>query len=170
MDAYMLRVPGYRGRALLDSLEEVQHAIRWAETHRDHKLELGEAWAGLHFLLTGELPIPREEALSRGVSWDENSLENVLMGGRTTPYLTSWGPARYLSPYEVARLASKLSKVSVNTIRNHYDPKGLSEEHIPPDTWDEPGTREWLASSYSKLICFYAEAASTQDGLLIYFV
>jgi hypothetical protein len=106
-----------------------------------------------------------------GVRWDEDSPENALMGGSPTPFLGSFGPARYRTPGEVARTAARLRKIVVEEFRGRYDADALEAEQIPPDGWDDEGrAQEWLTSSYARLQRFYDETAPDGAGLVVYFV
>jgi hypothetical protein len=131
---------------------------------------LGESWCGIHYVLTAEVPFPRQEAIARGISWDPNSLENVLMGGTPTSFMSSFGPARYLSAIEVARYSLALRKVSSETFAHQYDPEGLYDNEIPPGDWDSATRRDWLLRHFNELKIFFASAAAHQNGILIDFV
>jgi hypothetical protein len=170
VDARLVRIPQQRVPALAASADEVARELDSAEGS-DRELDLGEAWAGIHFLLTGEVPVPREVAERLGVHWDEDSPENALMGGSPTPFLGSFGPARYRSPGEVARTAARLREIGVEEFHDRYDADALEAEQIPPDGWDDEGrAQEWLTSSYARLQRFYDETAADGAGLVVYFV
>jgi hypothetical protein len=131
-------------------------------------LDLDESWAGIHFTLTDEYPIPREDALQKGIAWDDTSLENVLMGGTATAHQGSYGRARYLTPQDVAFFAKKLDAISLEQFEQWYDAEWLLENHIPPEIWDEDDARGWLVSYFARLKDFYQGAASNSEGLLMY--
>jgi hypothetical protein len=171
MDAYLARVSEAESKDILISADAVSRVIAGTRDDAERKLDLGEAWAGLHFVLTAEVPIPKQEALLRGLSWDDDSLENVLMGGEPTKYRDSFGVARYLSTEEVARMTDKLSDLSVERFKGFYEADALMEYGIPPAIWeDQFESRDWLARYYYQLVGFFRSASSSGDGILIYFI
>ena len=171
MDAYLARVSAAESRDILVSADAVSRVIAWARIDASRRLDLDEAWAGLHFVLTAEVPIPKHEALLRGLSWDDTSLENVLMGGEPTTYGDSFGVARYLKAEEVALMAGKLSDLSVERFKGFYEADALIEYGILPAIWeDQLDSRDWLARYYYQLVDFFRSAASSGDGILIYFI
>ncbi|HEX2033297.1 MAG TPA: DUF1877 family protein, partial [Chloroflexota bacterium] len=143
-------------------------AIEQARSVPGALLDLGESWAALHFLLTGEIPMPREEALRRGVAWDDASLENVLMGGQVTSFRSPVGAARYLAPAQVAHLAQELARITPEAFAERYDAAALAEEHIPPGPWgDDPQTQTWLVDVFRQLVEFFGAAAGAGEGVLV---
>ena len=166
IDCVLVQIPIEEQSALAGDAAAIWQIIERSEQN-GRRLELGEAWGGLHFVLSGEVPIPKQEALRRGISWDDDSMENVLFGGMEVPYVTSWGLARYLEPATVARMARQLSAISLQEFQDRYDPEALQDEGIPPDAWEEPETRDWLAARFLELVEFYKNAALKRAGILI---
>jgi len=166
MGMRLVRVPTTDAVDFSTHATAVRQALERADN--DRILDLDEAWAALHFVLTSEYPIPRDEALRRGVAWDDDSLENVLMGGSDTAYRTSGGAVRYVAPESVERMGEKLSELSPDEFRNWYDADELLENDVPPGTWDQEGeSLEWLVAYYQRLVDFYRNAAANREGLLI---
>ncbi len=169
MNAYLIKIAQVNSESVIRSADAVQKTIKDAQNNTNRILNLDESWCGIHFVMTGEYPIPRQEALQRGISWDDDSLENVLMGGSPTQYRTKLDVARYLKPKEVAKVAEKLSNLTVKQFEEWYDPEALMEEHIPPEIWDEGSEpRGWLISYFMKLVEFYKATTASGEGLLIY--
>jgi hypothetical protein len=167
VEAFLIRIPGNQASDLLEDPKSFRQLLRHPQALPYERLELGETWPGLHFVLTGELPISRLEALKAGISWDEDSLENALLGGREVPHGANWGPARYLEPKIVARMAQQLSAISVEQFRDNYDAGYLEEEQIPPGGWDLPQALDELTARFRQLVSFYQRAAAAQDGVLV---
>jgi len=147
----------------------VRQTIKRGEENQSLQLNLKEAWAGLHFVLTGELPIPRQEALKRRISWDDESLENAIMGGTETDYRASYGPARYLAPKQVENMSAQLSRITADEFKDRYDAEALTEENIPPGGWNAAAA-DWLSQNFTSLQRFYGEAAARRQGVLVYFI
>jgi hypothetical protein len=76
----------------------------------------------LYQSVSGAMPIPKPEASQVGIFSDGDSLENVLMGGEPTPFIASFGPARYVDPEQVAHLSTKLAELPVEEFMKRYDP------------------------------------------------
>ncbi|MCA9953104.1 MAG: DUF1877 family protein [Anaerolineales bacterium] len=166
VEAYLVRVKPEDLEAVAGNSKGIRQLITRARRQEGRFLNLGKAWAGIHYVLTAEPPIPKQTALQLGVSWDDSSLENVLMGGRPLAYRASFGPVRYLESEAVAILAQSLANLSGSQFEQWYDAKGLTEEQIPPGGWSE-SRREWLTTNFRKLQAFYSESALKNDGILI---
>ena len=169
MEVVLIDVPVAKARSICEDLRVVREAISWAKENPQNQLSLDDAWAALHFTLTAEYPIPRQKAEELGLSWDEDSLENVIMGGAETPFPSSFGPTRYLSPALVRSMSANLAKIDVSQFSTRVDPKALSAEKMLPDSWDPETAAQLLPAYFAKLKAFYSEAASNGDGVLIYF-
>ncbi|HEX6288588.1 MAG TPA: DUF1877 family protein [Herpetosiphonaceae bacterium] len=167
MDLHLIRLPD-KAQNLLEDPASIDGLIEQFQNDQSRHLNLGEAWAGIHFTLTDEYPIPREEALKRGMSWDDTSLENVLMGGLPTTYQASSVVARYLMPKHVSFLATKLSNISIEQFEEWFDPKWLLENHIRPEIWEQVEVKQWLIKKFSRLKDFYQQAATNNEGVVIY--
>ncbi|MBD2609891.1 DUF1877 family protein [Nostoc punctiforme FACHB-252] len=171
MNAYLVRVYREDGEKIISSSKTVENVIKQAQNQSDRVLDLDESWYGIHFVMTAEYPIPKDEAQRRGISWNNESLENVILGGSPTPYKTMFGAARYLNPEEVAQMAEKLNNLTVDKFKEWCDPETLIEEQIPPVNWDENSTLcDWLSDYFKKLLELYKSAASVGDGILVYII
>lgn len=133
-------------------------------------VSIHDAWPALHFTLTGELPIPREEALNRGIEFPNDPLEVILMGGVPTGVLTEFGPARFISPDEVRQGAEMLTSVSDHDFEDWFDADDLEDERIPPAGWSSDADRlPKLIDALRTMRTFYAQAAREGSGILIAF-
>lgn len=125
-------------------------------------LDLGEAWPALHVLLTGgDPPMPRDVALSQSLEWDDDSRENLLMGGEATPYEDALSFARYLSPKRVRTL------LEVITVPKPTDFDDDLLDYLPSG-WNLDRARTELARQAERLREWYRAAAAAGDGLLFY--
>ncbi|MCU0491396.1 MAG: YfbM family protein [Chloroflexaceae bacterium] len=169
VDAFLIRVPPERWPAdALTNDEVVGELILSSRMTPGARLALEESWCAIHILLTWELPIPKHEALRRGMSWEDDSLENIFMGGTPTTCTGFFGPVCYMAPAEMQRLNQKLATISPAQFEASYDVDYLMEYRVPPDTWDDlPHARQWLVQHYKALQAFYQQTADRGDGLLI---
>jgi hypothetical protein len=166
MDAYLINVPSHDVGKLLERAEEVRKVIEG----NNRPLDIEDAWIALHFLLSAEEPIPKGEALRRGVSWDDNSMENILMGGTDTPHNGSFGPTRLMDPDEVKRMSALLSSINIDDFAERYDPEALEDIDMPRGDWNSEESRQWLLNSFEMLKRFYFETAEKGDALLLYII
>jgi hypothetical protein len=172
MDLRLIKVSPSDSEGILADDEVVRDIICQVDSsgspsHSD-LLDLDDSFGGLHFTLTGEYPIPKNEAIKGGMKWYDDSLENVLMGGAPTPYGDSLSCARYLNSEEVAQISKYLLDVSVEKFREDYSSDELEEVEIFPGYWDKDG--EWLIGYFKKLTEFYKAALAEGKGILIYAV
>ena len=170
MDLFMVNLVSSQAEAVTRGAN-VWDLIAALQNEPDRFLNLEQSWCGLHFVLTGEVPILKYEALQRGTAWYEDSLENVLMGGEPTVWECAFGLVRYVAPSAVAYIEPKLAETEVSTLASWYDPTLLTEYNIPPDVWfQNTSARSWLLDNFVKLKLFYHETVQQSYGLLIYIV
>jgi hypothetical protein len=162
MEAELFRIPA---DASLTSPTAIRQEMAKAK-QADATLDLGEAWPGLHVVMSGEMPIPKYEATKRGIEWFDDSLENVLLGGDPLPLRLAFGPVGHLPAAKVAGLAALLEALSPKEFADRYDPMQLDDDEIPPGGWDSDH-RKWLSSYYEKLREFFLDAAHARQAVLI---
>src|SRR5690348_5639321 len=139
-------------------------AVYTAITETD-PVDLGEYWPALHYTLSGESPMPRYVALAKGVEWDDDSLENVLMGGEATPYEDGLCVARVLAPKTVKTLATKLRELTPEKVMDLVD-DGI-DEFLPAD-WPRATKCAVVVGPFNRLVECFAAAANASEGILLY--
>ncbi|MBD8528899.1 MULTISPECIES: YfbM family protein [unclassified Massilia] len=117
---------------------------------------LDKEWHGIHYLLTGEAeggPLPL--ALS-------------IMGGEEFGPELSFGPARFLTPDEVAAVALALIGVTPAVLAERYDPQDMEAKEIYPEIWvrDDTEALRYLLQSFTQLQKFYTDAAARGDAVI----
>jgi hypothetical protein len=147
-----------------------QRAIRDADAvyttiSESDPIDLGEHWPALHYTLCGESPMPRYVALARGVEWDDDSLENVLMGGEATPYEDGLCVARVLAPRTVKVLAAQLNALTPEKVWDQVD-DGI-DEFLPAD-WPSATKRAAVVAPFMRLVECFAAAANAGEAILLY--
>ena len=128
-------------------------------------VDLGEYWPALHYVLSGEAPMPRHVALARGVEWDDESVENALMGGEATPYEDGLTVARVLAPAAVRQLAQRLDSVTPAALWDRVDDS--IDEYLPAE-WPHAKKCAAVTSPFMRLVECFDAAASAGDGILLY--
>lgn len=171
MKSCFVRVPPHSLEMALGSEQEVERVIRLAHG-TDLLLDLDDAWCGLHFLLTGEVPITKGDAQRLGIAWWSDSLENAIMGGMETSYRDSYRFARLLSVQETSNMAQKLADLNPSLLAARFNPADMIEEKIPPQhRWrEETHALTWLHDNFMKLRTHYGRATRNNDAMLIYIV
>jgi hypothetical protein len=124
----------------------------------DAVLDIDKSWQGIHFLLTGEQ--------YKGA--EPHSLP--VLGGTEIGEELAYGPARYLEPAQVEAAARLLGDVTLEQLRQRYNPKSLELARIYPNGFwmkERDQAFEYLAHWYEHLRRFYAEAATRGDAMLL---
>lgn len=153
--------------ALLQAPERLEDFVDDDEDFGDPKgsafleLDIGEAWHGLQYLLTG-------------TPWEGGApLDFLVRGGEDVGDIPSEeGTARVFTPAEVQALATALQQVTEKTLRARYDAAAMQAQDIYPGTWDEPEAEvdplEELLSYFEELQKFMATVAKRRDALLVH--
>lgn len=170
MEMHLLYVAPKFSANIQTDRDAVRRAIEHAREITDGVLRLDEIWPALYFVLTGKFPITKNEAVRLRLTWDDNSLDNVIMGGEPTPYKGLHENARYLGPDQVKRYAQKLSRIDPNELTKNADLNELVENNLLSSGYDynQATIRKQLADQFTKLVKFYTTAAKNKDGMLIY--
>ena len=168
-EAFLISLPTSQAQRIHKDVSVVRNLVTEMAQDSERRLSLDEAWAPLHFTLTGEYPIPRQKAAALGLSWNEYSLENAIMGGDATPFLGAYGPARYLPPALVSSLADQLATIDPVDFRSRVDPQALIQERMLPDGWGLETAPDLLHEKFQRLKAFYSNAKTRGEGVLIYF-
>ncbi|WP_141593770.1 MULTISPECIES: YfbM family protein [unclassified Myxococcus] len=153
--------------ALLQAPERLEDFVDDDEDFGDPKgsafleLDIGEAWHGLQYLLTG-------------TPWEGSApLDFLVRGGEDVGDIPSEeGTARVFTPAQVQALATALQQVTQKTLRARYDAPTMQAQDIYPGTWDEPESEvdllEELLSYFEELQKFMAAVAKRREALLVH--
>jgi hypothetical protein len=117
-------------------------------------LALDKAWHGLHFVLTGSAD-PCEDPVGK-----------AIFGGTEIGEDLGYGPARYLTPQEVAEVASALDDLSVEAVMSRFDPVAMKDARVYPGDWSDPGNEAWIRRAFDDLRSFY-DAARDQGAAVL---
>lgn len=156
---------GMRLTLVMVSPQEIQRLARdetaiarlVLEPKADSVLELDKEWHGIHFLLNGN-------------AWSTRGpYGKVILGGKEIGGDLGYGPARVLTPSEVADIATRLKSVSVDQLRRRYDPHAMMKAQVYPEVWEREGLEayEWLVTGYRQLVNFYVRAAEQRKAVIL---
>lgn len=124
------------------------------EGSEENGLSLEKSWHCLHYLLTG-------------TARETNSvLGQTILGGTEIGPDLGYGPARYLEPNEVAKVAESLRTVSKEALTSRFDLEGMkaAEVYACHDQSDLDLAQEY----FTQVLTFYQEAAARGDAVLLY--
>jgi len=158
---YFLGVtPDELARCIADD-EALDEATVRGERQEDqeHRLDIGKAWDGLHFLLTG-------------ASYDEGRASGapLLFGGTDIEDSESAGaPIRYMTPAEVQAALAWMKANPPESVADRYDAAAFSKARIYPGRWgDKEVALDFLLDAYEELIAFYEKEAALGKGVLFW--
>jgi hypothetical protein len=123
----------------------------------EHYVEVDKAWHGIHYLLCGDA-----DPTDAPPSW-------AVLGGEEFGDDMGYGPARFLTPDQVRRIAESLPDETAFASR--YDPKAMTQAEIYPDIiWERDGQEslEFLIAYFRPLLAFYRDAAARGDAVLLW--
>jgi Domain of unknown function (DUF1877) len=119
----------------------------------EDSLNLEKSWHVLHYLLTGEPEGARPP------------LGNAILGGKEIGEERDYGRARFLTPGQVAEVASAIAHVSKDDLSRRFDLQRMKAVRIYAAT--DPGDLE-LAQMYFDRLSRYYQAAANQDAMLLW--
>ena len=142
--------------ALIANPADVESFIYPDEDENENCIDIDKAWHGIHFMLTG-------------TQYDgDPPLSNVIFSGATIGDDVGYGPARYLTPTEVAEVAEALRSIPPDDLAKRYDAAALTANDIYPQIWGGDEDLEYILSWYGTLRDYYADAASKGNAMLQY--
>jgi hypothetical protein len=127
------------------------------ESEPPNSLHIDKAWHGIHFLLTGEADGGSEPYCL------------AVLGGEEFGEDIGYGPARFLTPSQVAEVNDVLSNISDAELRQRYDPAKMKAKEIYPDViWMRDGQEafEYVKEYFQQLVSFYRKAAARGDAVV----
>jgi hypothetical protein len=125
------------------------------------ELDIGEAWHGLQYLLTG-------------TAWEGKApLDFLVRGGEDVGDIPSdEGTARIFQPAEVKKLSEALHALSQDTLKRRFNAGTMQELDIYPGLWDDPPDEEdpleELVSYFAELRKFVSQVAQRGHSMLVH--
>jgi hypothetical protein len=121
-------------------------------------IDLGKAWHGVSYLLTGS-----------GGGGDEEPWCFLLTGGEDVGEDRSYGPARILQPQQVKEWANALTTLSTEQLKKRYNPEDMDDFGVYPSGWTEEPEESlsWLLEFFDELRNGVNSAADQGFGLVI---
>jgi hypothetical protein len=124
-------------------------------------VDIDKSWDGIIFLLTGQ-----------GLDHSDHPLLKVLFSGQAIDedQDLGYGPAHYLTPEQVAELNDQIAKITVEDLKQKYDPKKMTELQVYPTIW-ESETNEafsYLSEYFVTVQQVYAEATKNGEAIITF--
>ena len=160
MVSYIAPVPPATLEALRREPEDVEDYLypNDGDDEPPHQLDVDKAWHGLHYLLTG-----RAEGGAEPLAW-------TLLGGEEIGPELGYGPARFLTPPQVAAVAAALSGLDGPALAGRFDAADMAAQAIYPDIWERDGAEalDYLLAHFGPLAAAYRDAANRGDAMLLW--
>lgn len=122
-------------------------------------LDIDKSWDGIIFLLTGQ-----------NIENAEHPLLQVIFSGQIIDNEQDLGsgPANYRTPEQVADLNAQISKITVEDLRQKYDPVKMSKLDVYPNVWerDVEEAFEYLSDYFIELQQFYSDASLNGQAII----
>src|SRR5688572_30195408 len=129
------------------ALEDIERCTRG-------EVRLDKAWAGIHFLLTGE-PEPGRRPSTTPLGWAVGGSEAELAGT-----LHQVAP-RVVGQAAVRAVKDALRGIDGDELRRRFDPDALERADVYPDRlWRQDDALDYLVGHFDELAWFYKLAAS----------
>jgi hypothetical protein len=137
-------------------------------------VDVDKACDGLVWLLSRLPPSPSPQVEGAGFVL-QRSLAPLLsgQGGREESALDApYGPAHSLQAEQVAQLNAWLADVSLERLREEYDPRAMAKEHVYPQIWVQEGAaalEEYVLPHLERLRQFFRRAAEESQVVVVFF-
>lgn len=128
---------------------------------KGHRLDIGVAWNGIHYLLTGDTDVDPKTKDPRAM---------VVLGGKPFAEIESV-TGYYLTPEEVQLVWAVLSTITDDELSQRYDPAAMDDLYIyPPRIWGRDGDKAlgFLLANFGKLKGFFRKSAERDNAVLVY--
>lgn len=141
---------------LLADPDKISEVIELEEEDGTGFFDIDKAWHIIHFLLNDDPwkgPWPTVGAVLGGTELSEEEV--------------GYGPARYLTPPQVAEVAAALADIPGSTLWSRFDVARIQAADIYPKGWTA-GDAPYVLEHYSSLQKYLRDAAQAGDGMILY--
>ncbi|WP_262150102.1 YfbM family protein [Chryseobacterium foetidum] len=156
----LLRVTNSELENYLKDSTLLEAVIYEDESENENLTDIDKAWEGIIFLLTGE-----------GIASSEHRLTRVLFSGQLIDedQDLGYGPAHFLKPDEVLELHYEISKITIEDLKQRFNPEKMSEEGIYPEIWEEgEDAFDYLAEEFVAVQKTFAKAAQNSEAIITF--
>jgi hypothetical protein len=125
-----------------------------ADAGGEEGLTLEKSWHSLHYLLTGT------------AGETDSVLGKAILGGTEIGPDVGFGPARYLEPSEVKKVAKSLKMVSKKDLISRFDLETMKAAKVY--ACRDEGELQRAQEYFTQVCNYYKEAAARGDAMLLY--
>jgi len=121
--------------------------------------DLDKSWQGIHY------------CLNKTDYEAEPPMDFITVGGQTAGNVeVGYGPARLIDSKTVKEIDERLSKVTIEQLRNNYNPSDMEKLDIYPNIWERDGEEgfEYIAEYFETLRTFVANFSKYKLGMAVY--
>jgi len=127
------------------------------DSKTNRPMNIGKAWAGIHYLLTGT------------EYGGDPPLNFILSGNPVGDVDLGYGPGRLQHPEDVAIISNAIAFIDRNRLHERFDSRKMSAESIYPSIWHEGEKAfDYCANYFEELKKYYADAAAQSKGMLLW--
>ncbi len=156
----LLRVTKFELEDYLKDSSLLEDLIYDDETENEKLVDIDKSWDGIIFLLTGQ-----------SFATAEHNLVKVLFSGQLIDEEQDlgYGPAHYLTPEQVADLNNEISTITIEDLKQKFNPKKMTELEVYPTIWDEgDDTFDYLVEGFSTLQNVFANATKNGEAIITF--
>ncbi len=128
-------------------------------TGEDVEDDLDKSWQGIHY------------CLNKTAFEAEPPMDFITLGGQTAGDVeVGYGPARLLDSETVTAIDEQLSRITIEQLRDNYDPREMDALDIYPNIWARDGDEgfDYIAEYFQTLKSFVAHCATHKLGMAVY--
>ena len=157
----LLRVTNAELEAYLEDSSLLEGKLYADEINEDEKFaDIDKTWDGIIFLLTGQSLDTAEHHLTRILFSGQIIDEDQDLG---------LGPAHYLNSEEVFELNNEISKITIEGLKQNFNPEKMNELDIYPSIWNEGDDAfDYLVEGFLSVQHIFAEAAKNKEAMITF--
>ena len=142
-------------------LEDRIHDNDESEDENENLIDIDKSWDGIIFLLTRQKFGNGNHPLLQ-VLFSEQFIDDEQDLG--------CGPAHYFTPEQVADLNEQISKITVEELRQKYDPEKMTELNVYPDIWENKSEEpfEYLSDNFLEIQQLYLDATKNGEAIITF--
>ncbi|MEO7312433.1 MAG: YfbM family protein [Chitinophagaceae bacterium] len=120
-------------------------------------VDIDKSWDGILFLLTGSSLEDTDHPLASVLFSNEIIDENQDLG---------YGPASYVTAAQVRELHEKISKITMEELRENYHPEKMND--VYPSIWGEQEELDYLIEYFKIVQQTYAQASANGEAIITF--
>ncbi len=156
----LLRVSKIELEDYLKDSSLLENRIYEDESENENLIDLDKSWDGILFLLTGQ-----------SLATAKQNLVSVLFSRQIIDEKQDlgYGPAHYLTPEQVVELNNEISIITIDDLKQRFNPEKMIELDVYPSIWDEGDDAfDYIADGFFALQNAYSEATKNGEAIITF--